>query len=81
MADGRLIAVGASSTRVQLSDALADFASRERLLALQVNGVRHNIGIKYGLLIAQLALALSGADRDEILTELVELLATRRETT
>ncbi|NDF01172.1 MAG: UTP--glucose-1-phosphate uridylyltransferase, partial [Verrucomicrobia bacterium] len=31
----------------------------------------------YGLLTAQLALALSGKDRDEVLTGLVELLAQR----
>ena len=62
-----------------LSSALSEVASRERYLALQVDGVRHNIGVKYGLLYAQLALGLSGRDRDEILTGLVELLATRRE--
>lgn len=62
-----------------LSDALSVLANRERVLALQLKGVRHNIGMKYGLLMAQLALALSGADRDEILTELLELLAIRRD--
>jgi UTP--glucose-1-phosphate uridylyltransferase len=31
--------------------------------------------VQYGLLTAQLALALSGPDRDEVLTNLVELLA------
>lgn len=62
--------------RTQLSDALAMLAERERYLALEVEGDRFNIGVKYGLLMVQLALALSGRDRDEILTELVELLAT-----
>lgn len=62
---------------VTLSSALAQLAHRERFLALEVEGSRYNIGIRYGLLIAQLALALSGEDRDLILTELVELLATR----
>ena len=37
--------------------------------------------MKYGVLIAQLALALSGSDRDELLTQLVELLATREKST
>jgi UTP--glucose-1-phosphate uridylyltransferase len=63
------------SARVQLSAALAVLSQRERYLALAVHGTRFNIGMQYGLLMAQLALALSGPDRDLILTELVELLA------
>lgn len=62
--------------RVSLSTALAVLAQRERYLALQLHGTRYDIGMKYGLLMAQLALALSGRDRDQILTELVELTAT-----
>jgi UTP--glucose-1-phosphate uridylyltransferase len=38
---------------------------------------RHDVGVKYGLLIAQMALALNGKDRDEVLAQLVELLAVR----
>jgi UTP--glucose-1-phosphate uridylyltransferase len=53
-------------------------AQRERYLALCVQGSRHNIGVKYGLLRSQLALALAGDDRDDILTELLELVATSR---
>lgn len=60
-----------------LSPSLAALNRRERHLALEVAGSRYNIGIPYGLLVAQLALALSGKDREQILTELVELLATR----
>jgi UTP--glucose-1-phosphate uridylyltransferase len=62
---------------IQLSDALARLAGRERYLALESKGQRYNIGVKNGLLMAQLALSLDGADRDEILSQLVELLATR----
>jgi UTP--glucose-1-phosphate uridylyltransferase len=62
---------------VQLSPALATLASRERYLAAEVQGQRHNIGVKYGLLMAQMALALDGADRDEVMAQLLELLATR----
>ncbi len=65
---------------VQLSAALHSTAQRERYLALRVQSSRYNIGEKYGLLKGQLALALSGKDRDNILTELLELVAsTRRE--
>jgi UTP--glucose-1-phosphate uridylyltransferase len=39
--------------------------------------LRYNIGLKYGLLFAQLALALDGHDREEILAQMVELLAAR----
>ncbi len=62
---------------IQLSPALAQLASRERYLALEVQGLRYNIGVKYGILIAQLALALDGADREDVLAQLVELLAQR----
>ena len=67
----------AEDRHVWLSPALAELARRERYLALEVNGTRFNIGVKYGMLIAQLALALNGDDRDEILARLVELLAGR----
>ena len=60
---------------VQLSAALASLSERERYLAAEIDGSRYNIGVKYGLLTAQLALGLSGDDRDRILTEFVELLA------
>jgi UTP--glucose-1-phosphate uridylyltransferase len=62
---------------VQLSPALAELAARERYLALANLGRSYDIGAKYGLLTAQLALSLEGADRDEVLAQLVELLALR----
>ena len=60
-----------------LSTALAELAAREQYLALEVEGRRYDLGVKYGLLAAQLALALAGRDRDEVLAQLVELLALR----
>jgi UTP--glucose-1-phosphate uridylyltransferase len=62
---------------VQLTAALAKLAARERYLACELQGRRYDIGVKYGLLTAQLALALAGPDRDEVLSGLVELLAHR----
>lgn len=62
---------------VHLSPALAKAARSERYLALEIDGRRYDIGHKYGLLTAQMALALSGGDRDEVLTGLVDLLANR----
>jgi len=60
-----------------LSDAASMLPARERYLAYQLQGNRYNIGIKYGLLIAQLAIGLSGRDRDQILTEMLDLVANR----
>ena len=69
---------GADGTEpIQLSPVLDQLAHRERYLALEVQGTRYNIGIRYGLLIAQLAFALDGADRENVLAQLVELLALR----
>ncbi len=62
---------------VPLTPSLAKLASRERYLAHELQGTRYDIGLTYGLLSAQLALALAGRDRDEVLTMLVELLAAR----
>ena len=62
---------------VGLSPALHALAARRRYLAFSVAGRRYDIGASYGLLFAQLALTLAGRDRDRILTQLVELLASR----
>lgn len=62
---------------VHLSSALNQLAQRERYLAFEAQGRRYDIGARYGLLTAQLALALGGADREEVLSGLVELLAQR----
>jgi UTP--glucose-1-phosphate uridylyltransferase len=68
-----------SITKPTLSDAANLLPSREKYLAYQLHGTRCNLGIRYGLLKAQLAIGLSGLDRDLILTELVDLLAHRSE--
>ena len=60
-----------------LSPALHVLAARRRYLALSIAGRRYDIGAPYGLLLAQLALSLSGRDRDQVLTQIVELLAVR----
>jgi UTP--glucose-1-phosphate uridylyltransferase len=61
-----------------LSDAMSVLAKRQKYLALTVDGMRYNIGVKYGLLIAQLALGLAGDDRDQILVELIDLMTPRQ---
>jgi len=69
-----LDALGDSGRR-QVSPALAMLAGRERYLAYEVAGNRSNLGVTYGLLVAQLALGLSGKDRGDILSQIVDLLA------
>lgn len=63
--------------RVSLSSALAVLAQREQYLAMVQHGRRFDVGVKYGLFTAQLALALNGQDRDEVLAEMVNVLAAR----
>ena len=68
---------GSRPSSITLSSALADLARRERYLALEQTGARYDVGVKYGLLTAQVALALNGQDREEVLARLLELLAQR----
>lgn len=75
---GELVAENQGRGGVHLSAALARLARQERYLAYEAHGRRYDLGAKYGLLTAQLALALEGGDRDEVLSGLVELLASRR---
>ena len=67
----------APAATVTLSAVLAELARREQYLAVEDAGRRYNLGARYGLLTSQLALALSGRDRGEVLAQLVELLADR----
>jgi UTP--glucose-1-phosphate uridylyltransferase len=67
----------ATMTQVTLSSALAELAGREQYLALEQQNSRYDLGVRYGLLSAQIALALNGQDRDEVLARLLELLAQR----
>jgi UTP--glucose-1-phosphate uridylyltransferase len=71
-------ALETSGKNLPLTPSLAAAAKSERHLAFEIAGQRYNIGEPYGLLRAQLAMALAGSQRDEILTMLVELMATHR---
>lgn len=63
--------------RVSLSDGLAELARREQYLALVSSGRRYDLGIRYGLLTAQIALALHGRDGSDVLARILETVATR----
>jgi UTP--glucose-1-phosphate uridylyltransferase len=68
-------AFASNQTPPSLSAALHSLAQRERVLATILPGVRYDLGAKYGVLQAQLALGLKGPDRESILTMILELLA------
>ena len=60
---------------VIFSNALKELGKIEQYIAVEDNGWRYNLGEKYGLLKAQLALALSGIDKNTVLANLLEILA------
>lgn len=74
---GRAISRNEGNGGLHLSGALAELARREQYLAFETSGWRYDVGARYGLLTAQLALALAGRDRNEVLARLLELLAAR----
>jgi len=57
---------------IQLTTALDELARRERYLALETRGTRYNLGTKFGVVEAQIALAMAGVDRDRMLATLLE---------
>jgi UTP--glucose-1-phosphate uridylyltransferase len=68
-------AAGHGEAGLLLSPSLDALAGRERYLALEMAGSRFDIGDRYGVLFAQLALSLAGRDRDLVLRQLLELVA------
>lgn len=65
----------ADGNKISLTEALNELARKEQYLALEKNDWRFDIGTRYGLLKAQLALALNGNDRDQVMSELLEFFA------
>ena len=63
------------SGKSSFSSALSELAAREQYLALEQSGRRFNVGTKYGMLSAQVALSLAGRDRYEVLAMLLDLVA------
>jgi len=61
-----------NGNKLGLSEALHELASKEQYLALEKNDWRFDTGTRYGLLKAQIALALTGNDRDRVMAELME---------
>jgi UTP--glucose-1-phosphate uridylyltransferase len=65
----------APDAKLGLTEALAVLAGREKYLALEVEGQRVDLESPFGLLRAELALALNGPRRDEVLRLILEAVA------
>lgn len=61
-----------------LTPSLDAVAGTERYLACEIQGLRFNIEEPYGLLRAQLGMALAGEARDEVMGTMIELIAATR---
>jgi UTP--glucose-1-phosphate uridylyltransferase len=74
---GRQLAEASNPRLVTLSSALDELRRHEQYLALENSSRRYDIGSRYGLMFAQMALALRGRDRDEILYQMLEMVGDR----
>jgi len=64
-----------ANNNLQLTPALQELATQDKYLALEMKGSRYDLGKKFGMLQAQIALGLAGEAHNETLTTMVELLA------
>lgn len=62
-------------TNLPLTPSLAATADSESYQACEINGLRFNMGEPYGLLRAQLGMALTGEKREDIMSSIIELIA------
>ena len=65
------------NSNLGLSESLDELSKHSKYLALEMNNQRYDLGQDYGLLKAQLAISLSGKDRDLILSELTQFFIDR----
>lgn len=70
-------AAATPGARLGLSESLNELAGSSKYLAVIRNESRYDIGLDYGLLKAQLALTLSGKDRETLLAELLQFFVER----
>jgi len=75
---GKMLEGAPDPKSVSLAAALDTLGGHGRYLAVELAGRRYDLDERYGLLTAQLALALDGEQRPEILARLVALLADTR---
>ncbi len=60
---------------VLLTTALEEMTKTDKYLALEMKGNRYDTSKRLGLMLAQIALGLSGNMRDEVLSQMVQILA------
>ena len=72
---GDMLKAAPDPRTVSLASALEALDGKERHLAVELQGRRYDLDERYGLLTAQLALALDGEQRAEILARIVSLMA------
>lgn len=63
------------NTNVLLTPALQELANTDKYLALEMKGNRYDTSKKLGLMLAQIALGLSSDMRDEVLSQMIQILA------
>jgi UTP--glucose-1-phosphate uridylyltransferase len=74
---GTQLSLAGDPRQVTLSGALAELGHHEQYLALEDTHRRYDLGSPYGLMMAQMALALRSPHRDEILYQVLELVSDR----
>jgi len=67
-----------SPEKLPLTPSINATAKSERFLACEIQGLRFNIGEPYGLLRAQLAMALASDQRDEVMSSIIELISSTK---
>lgn len=60
---------------ILLTPSQQELASKEKYLALEMKGTRYDTSKKFGLMQAQIALALAGCTKNEVLSSIVQILA------
>lgn len=64
-----------TNNNVLLTPALEELARTDKYLALEMQGNRYDTSKKLGLMLSQIALGLSSDMRDEVLSQMVQILA------
>lgn len=67
--------VDKQTANVLLTPALEEMARTDKYLALEMKGNRYDTSKKLGLMLSQIALGLASDMRDEVLTQMVQILA------
>jgi UTP--glucose-1-phosphate uridylyltransferase len=67
--------VDKQTSNVLLTPALQEIARTDKYLALEMKGNRYDTSKKLGLMLSQIALGLASEMRDEVLTQMVQILA------